>query len=253
MSESITQEERRQRLQRIPAPRSAYRNISRLEQWVSLAAGAGLVIKGVTRGRLGGLVMTGLGLGCLQRGVTGHCHTYQALGINTASRNPANVIPYGQGHKVEKSVTINRPAEELFELWRDLERLPTIMRHLERVDVLDSRRSRWVARGPLNKRLEWEAEIINEEPGELIAWRSLPGGQVDTAGSVRFQSLPHGRGTLVRVSVSYVPPAGRLMAAATSLLGIGLEQEVAEDLARFKSMVEAGEIATIQGQPRGGC
>src|SRR5690606_17964999 len=127
------------------------------------------------------------------RGITGHCHGYELLGIQTADREGATGVPAQQGVKVEQTVTVNRSPEDLYARWRDLARLPEILRHVESVDELDTKRSRWKAEGPFGKSLEWEAEIINDKPGEVIAWRSLPESDIETAGSVHFKPHRHNR------------------------------------------------------------
>jgi uncharacterized membrane protein len=127
------------------------------------------------------------------------------------------------------------------------------MDHLESVVEDGEKRSHWTATGPLGRTVEWDAEIINERPNELIAWRSIPGSDLDTAGSVHFESAGRNRGTIVTVSLKYDPPAGRVGAVAASLLGSGFEQSVDQCLSRFKQIMEAGEIPSIGGQPRGTC
>ena len=116
----------------------------------------------------------------------------------------------GQGIKVEQSVTINRPVLEVYRFWRNFENLPRFMDHLEAVTVMDETRSHWVAKGPAGTRVEWDAVIHNEIDDELIAWRSLPGSEVNNAGSVHFTPLGRRDGTEVRVVLSYEPPAGKL-------------------------------------------
>ena len=150
----------------------------------------------------------------------------------------------GRGARVERTVTILRSPEELYARWRDLAHLPELMAHLELVTPLDERRSRWVARGPGGTRIAWEAEITADEPGRLIAWRSVEGADIENAGSVRFTAGPGGRGTEVKVLLSYELPAGRLGEAAVTLLGESGDQEVREDLRRFKQKMETGEMAT---------
>jgi uncharacterized membrane protein len=150
----------------------------------------------------------------------------------------------GRGARVERTVTILRSPEALYESWRDLARLPQLMSHLESVTPLDERHSRWVARGPGGTRITWEAEITADEPGRLIAWRSVNGADIENAGSVRFTPAPGGRGTEVKVLLSYELPAGRLGEAAVTLLGESGDQEVREDLRRFKQKMETGEVAT---------
>jgi len=119
------------------------------------------------------------------------------------------------------------------------------------VTQVDSCRSHWVAKGPAGRRIEWDAEVINEIPGELIAWRTLPGSQLVSAGSVMFKRAAGGRGTEVRVRLQYDPPAGKVGATVAWLLGHEPAQAIREDLRRFKQLMEAGEVATIEGQPRG--
>jgi hypothetical protein len=125
------------------------------------------------------------------------------------------------------------------------------MHNLESVQVHDEKRSHWVAKGPAGKRVEWEGEIINEVPGELIAWKTLPGGDVQNAGSVRFVPSRAGRGTEVKVVMDYLPPAGRLGQALAVILGKNPAQQIKNDLRRFKQFMETGEIATTHGQPAG--
>jgi len=130
-----------------------------------------------------------------------------------------------------------------------LDNLPRFMRHLVSVDQLDYRRSRWVAQGPAGWRVTWDAEVINEIPNELLAWQSLAGSQVDSAGSVRFTEAPGGRGTEIRVELQYNPPAGIVGAYVARLFGREPEQEIEADLNRLKQFLECGEVATTDGQP----
>jgi uncharacterized membrane protein len=225
------------------------------ERLASLALGTTLAAYGLFRAQRGRLPLAALGAAVASRGVTGRCQVYGLLGVNTAAPNNEHthtVIPAKHGYKVEKAVTINRPAAELYEFWRNLKNLPKVMRHLRRVEVTDGERSHWVADGALGRAVEWDAEIYNDRAGEVIAWRSLPGGDVDTAGSVHFKTLSHGRGTEVAVSLKYDPPAGKVGAWIASLTGGDLERRVADDLRNFKRFMEARELPCTEGQPRGG-
>jgi uncharacterized membrane protein len=220
------------------------------ERMFSAVAGAGMAAYGLTHAKRGGLVLGALGGALAYRGLTGHCSCYSALGLDTASHNDATVIPSGQGDKVEKSVVVNRPPAELYSFWREVENLPRIMRHLEKVESIDRQKSHWVACGPFGKRIEWDAEIFNDRENEVIAWRSLPESQVDTTGSVHFKSLGHDRGTAVTVSLKYKAPAGRLGSWLATLLGDNPKHMIAEDLRNFKRHMEAGELPTA-GEPSG--
>jgi uncharacterized membrane protein len=229
-------------------------NVGETERWVSGAAGAALVAHGLKKGSLGGLVLAGLGGGLLFRAATGHCGLYDRLGVSTADRRRVAFKGFRDVHRgilVKKSVTVSRPIEEVYRYWRDFANFSRFMQHLEKVQVTDPRHSHWVARGPMGKSVEWDAEIFNEKPNELIAWRSLPGSQVDHAGSVRFRKAPADRGTEVHVELNYEPPGGRLGAAIAWLFGEEPRIQMEDDLLRFKQVMEAGEIATVDGQPKG--
>jgi uncharacterized membrane protein len=234
----------------VDQPRSE-QNVSDGERWFSMIAGAALAAAGLSgRGKTSWLTAL-VGGGLIYRGVTGHCHTYAALGIDTSQRKSTTVIPAQHGCKVEKKITINRPAAELYSFWRDVENLPRVMSHVKSIEATDRVRSHWTADGVFGKSVEWDAEIFNDRENELIAWRSVPGGQVDTAGSVRFTELPHGRGTEVTIEMKYDPPAGKIGAWVATLSGSDPAKLIEEDLRRFKSVMEAGEAPTIEGQPRG--
>jgi uncharacterized membrane protein len=152
---------------------------------------------------------------------------------------------------LETSIAIDKSPEELYAFWRDFKNLPRFMRNLESVTELSQTQSHWVARGPGESRFEWDAEIYTEKENELISWRSLEDADVVNAGSVRFQSGPEGHGTVVRVTMNYNPPAGKVGAALVQLLGAEPAQLIKEDLRRLKQIMEAGEIATIEGQSSG--
>ena len=153
--------------------------------------------------------------------------------------------------RVRKSVTINRPAEELYGFWHDFQNLARFMKHVESVQITGDNRSHWVAKGPTGKSVEWDAETIEDRPNELIAWRSVEGSTVENSGSVRFEPASGGRGTVVRVELDYYPPAGMLGVAVAKLLGEEPEGQLEEDLRGLKQIMEAGEIITTEGQPAG--
>ncbi|MBA2565349.1 MAG: DUF2892 domain-containing protein [Gemmatimonadetes bacterium] len=234
-----------------PAPRPA--NVAPIERWASVSGGAALALYGLLRRDLAGLGLALAGGALIERGATGHCRVYGALGLGTAeeTRSPVASVPHNTGVKVERSVTVARAPRELYAFWRQFENLPRFMDHLESVTDLGEGRSRWVAKAPLGRTVGWDAEIHNELPNELIAWRSLPGSEVDNAGSVQFRELPEGRGSVVRVVLEYRPPAGKAGAVLARLLGEDPEKQVREDLRRFKQVMEAGEVPTTEGQPSG--
>ena len=230
-------------------------NVADAERWASAIGGAALTAFGIKQLKdrsPAGAAIAAAGSALMYRGATGHCPVYAAAGITTAADEGTREALAGpRGVHVEEVVTINAPADQLFRFWRDFEQLPRFMDHLVSVSQMDQRRSHWVAKGPARTTVEWDAEIINEIPGELIGWRTLDGSEVVSAGSVRFRGAFGGRGTEVRVRLQYDPPAGRIGATVAWLLGHEPSQVIREDLRRFKQLMETGEIPTIKGQPRG--
>lgn len=152
---------------------------------------------------------------------------------------------------VVKSITVNRPADECYRFWRDFESFPRFMRHLESVRVIGDNLMHWKAKGPLGTSFQWNAQLTADEPEQYLAWCSVEESEVDNAGSVRFERAPGGRGTIVRVDLRYSPPAGRAGVMIAKLFGEEPAQQIDDDLRRFKSLMETGEIPTTAGQPAG--
>ncbi|MCE9552209.1 MAG: DUF2892 domain-containing protein [Planctomycetes bacterium] len=229
-------------------------NIASWERLASTVAGAGLVAAGLARRSWSSIGLFALGAGLLHRGLSGHCMVYQALSLDRKHEShPALGVCGGHGAKYEASLYVQRSPEDVYQYWRKLENLPSVMRHLVSVTTSDANRSHWVAQGPLGTEVKWDAEIINERKNELLAWRSLPGSEIDTAGSVAFQPGPDGQGTRMDVSLKYDPPGGKATTALSDFFGAGLRQRMEQDLRRLKQKLEAGEVPTVEGQPRGGC
>ena len=229
------------------------KNLGLAERWASLLGGAVLVSYGVKKRSKAGTLLAMAGGELIYCGTTGYSPLFRALGLTPLeeSLGKSVSIPYQHGIRVDKSITVDKPREEVFAFWRNLENLPRFMQHLHSVTTVDDKRSHWIVRGPSCKIVEWDAEIINEQPNELIAWRSIPGSDVDCAGSVLFKQAPGGRGTEVLLELQYLPPGGAIGAAIAKLMGENPANQIKEDLRRFKQLMEAGEISTIEGQPHG--
>ena len=226
-------------------------NLNRTERWISGCVGSALVSHAVTHvgKRPGRALLDGILGGLLvRRGATGHCAVKERLAAPEAKVRHTETLASDAGVKVEHAVTINRPIEDVYSFWRSFENLPLFMHHLKQVEVTSPTRSHWVAKGPAGLDVEWDAEILNEHPNELIAWQSLEGSAVNTAGSVKFRAEPHGKGTEVHVNLKYDPPAGKVGVAVAKLFGDDPQHTVLEDLRAFKSLLESGEEATVKGQ-----
>ena len=149
------------------------------------------------------------------------------------------------------AITVNRPPDEVYRFWRDFENLPRFMAHLESVRGQGDVRSHWVARAPGGGTVEWDAAVVEDEPGKLVAWRSLDGAEVPNSGTIRLAPAPAGGATEVRVDLEYQPPLGAAGAAAARLFGEDPVQQIRDDLRRFKQVVETGDVVRSDGAPDG--
>ena len=220
-------------------------NVGDAERIASVVGGATIAYLGVKKGGIGGLLALAAGGAMAYRGVSGSCGLYKALGVSSAK--PASPEKYFKsGIHVVAAISIDKSADELYTFWRAFDNLPKFMAHLNSVTVHDERRSTWVAKGPAGSSVKWDAEIINDEPGKLIAWRSLAGAQVDNAGSVRFLEAPAGRGTEVHVNLDYIPPGRTIGKWVAKLFGEEPQRQIETDLRRFKQLMETGEITVAQ-------
>jgi uncharacterized membrane protein len=178
--------------------------------------------------------------------------TANVLAVTALDLICANQLSSGnQGVHAKASCIVNRTPDEVYRFWRDFENLPRFMKHLDSVQDLGDGRSHWVAKGPAGTTVEWDATIIADVPGEVITWRSLDEADVDNAGAVRFEAAPGNRGTIVKVNIQYNPPAGIVGATVAKLFGEEPEQQLDDDLRRFKQVLEVGEVvvsdATLMG------
>jgi uncharacterized membrane protein len=221
-------------------------NVGETERYGSIIGGAALAALGLSRRSLPGLLLAAAGGLFILRGVGGHCRLYDSIGVSTAASNRSGV-PHGTGHKVEKMILIARPPEEVFRFWRNLENLPEFMDNIESIRVLDDRRSHWVVKGPGGQSVEWDAEIVNEHPGEMISWQTLPGADVQSAGTVRFTPADEGRATQLRVILEFHPPGGALGTQFPRLFGKDPSAQLDQDLARLKQVLETGHPANVAG------
>ncbi|UFS72115.1 SRPBCC family protein [Geomonas sp. RF6] len=218
-------------------------NVGSKERKASMIGGAALAITGVkklTQGNiLSGLLMLASGGMFYNRGKSGHCNMYQKMGVNTA-RDVQTPI------RLEKVVTINRTPQQVYDFWRDLENLPKFMNHLESVQVRGPVISHWKAVGAGGLSVEWDAEIVQDIPGQKISWQSIGEADVANEGTVRFEEAPGNRGTEVHVLISYTPPGGAVGKAAARFLQTVNAVQLEQDLKRLKQILETGVTATAE-------
>ena len=212
--------------------RSGNSRAKAIQPWAAVLGGGALAIYGLSRKSLGGTALAAVGaLGAI-------------AGAKRSTLTPTAI-------HVQKTFTIDRPAEDLYHFWRSFENLPRFMKHLISVTTKGSRFSHWVARGPAGVPIEWDAEVVDERPGEYLVWCSLPGSAISHRGSVEFRPSTNGAGTEVTVALTYHNPVGKIGAAFAKMMGRDPERQVREDLRRFKALMETGEIPTVVGQPSG--
>ncbi len=229
-------------------------NIAQPERWISAIGGGLLAAVAVRKRSPASVALVLAGGDLIRRAVTGHSYLYEAMGIRTAPKGQGaetTSVPYELGVRVDKAITIGRPRNEVYQFWRDLSNLARFMDNVESVRDLGDGRSHWIVKGPAGRKLEWDAAIHNQVDNEMIAWRSLPGADVDNAGAVWFKDAPGGRGTEVKVELQYNPPAGIVGAALATLWGKEPGMQVEQDLRRLRQILEAGEILVTDGQPSG--
>jgi uncharacterized membrane protein len=207
-----------------------------LQRLFAAGAGGALALGGIARGGVTGVATSALGGGLI----------YKAFAPGRRATPGATAATHqGQTVKAERAVTIDRPREDLYDFWRDLSNLPRIMQGIESVHVKDDKHSHWSMQLP-GQRIEWDAEIFCDEPGSLMAWRSLEHANIANAGTVIFEDGPPGRGTIVKLVVNYEPPAGALGKLVAGLMPQEPGKLAGRTLRRFKQLSETGEIATSE-------
>jgi uncharacterized membrane protein len=226
------------------------KNISDVERALSIVAGSVLAVAAM-RGYRKHPLRALSGAAFILRGLSGYCPASAALGRSSAddahSRHMASddtrvALGGNRGVLIDECISIERPARQLYAFWRDLRNLPQVFTHLECVDVVNDRTSRWRIAGPLGMAFEWDAHIINDVESEIIAWQSLPGADIVSAGSVTFHERTRaGRTTTdVRVRLQYDAPGGKAAPFLARLAGEAPDALVREQLQRLKEMMEAG-------------
>ncbi len=217
-------------------------NVSNFERIASSAIGAFMLMSGfknITRRPLRSISRMAAGGALLYRGVSGFCPMYDRFHIDGTRTESVNI---------RTTLVVDKPKHEVYQFWRRLENLPLFMKHLVSVTELDSRRSHWEAKIPEGNpiTIKWDAEIVKDEEGSLLSWRSLPGSTIDNAGKVEFRDALGNRGTELKIMISYRPPAGNIGTNIAKLINPLFEKMVKEDVTNFKSYMDAGSVAAMQ-------
>jgi uncharacterized membrane protein len=215
-------------------------SLSEAENWLALGAGALLLVAGASKRTVAGACVAASSAPLLYRGVTGRWP--RLLDGYIGREDTKRALGGSRGVRVREAIRLELPVAEVYRFWRQLENLPRFMSYLDRVTEMGNGRSHWVAKGPAGLAVEWDAEIINEIENDTLAWQSVPGSEIATAGSVKFESIRGGRGTQLNVNLQYEPPAGKAGAWLAMLFGREPSQTIREDLRHFKQLLEAREV-----------
>lgn len=211
-------------------------NVEWPERLASIAAGARLFsggLKNLLHHPVRNMILTAAGGYLVYRGLTGNCALYSYINNKTSHDRASNI-------NIRSSVYVDKPREEVYNFWRNLENLPLFMTHLKSVRQLDGKRSHWEAKLPGNVgTVSWEAEIVNEDHGKVIGWKSIAGSDIDNAGKVEFMDSDDGKGTVIQAVISYLPPTGGyLKSKIAGLLSPVFEKLVRSDINNFKQFME---------------
>lgn len=208
-----------------------------LERWAGVAMATAVVAYGLSRRSLSGAALAAAAAPLAYRGVTGAWP-----GLANGSLDTRAALAGNRGIHVRESIRLELPLDAVYAFWRRLENLPRFMTHVREVRDLGGGRSHWVAEGPADMPVEWDAEIINEVPNKVIGWKSVAGSDIATAGSVHFSPARQGRSTQLSVHLQYAAPGGAAARLLAFVFGRDPAHMIREDLRRVKQLLEAGEI-----------
>lgn len=220
-----------------------FRNMSGFERGLSLGIGALLIYSGIKnfmKMPVRSLFRTAIGSGLVFRGASGHCPIYERLNVDGSKSHAINM---------RTTFTVNKPRNEVYAAWRNLGTLPRFMKHLKNVVETSNTRSHWEARIPENSpvSLSWDAEIVKDEPGTFLSWRSLPGSSIQNAGKVEFRDFLGHQGTELKVIISYHPPAGNIGSGVAKLINPLFRNVVKDDVLNFKQYIEFHNPVPAEG------
>ena len=223
----------------LPAP-----NLGDAERMASGTAGIASLLWAMRRGGMPGGLAALAGTALIARAASGYCPITEAASAKPAERRIAQKQGWRSAAAAVRSVTIARAPEEVYGFFRDVANMSRFMQHVVQVTAIDEARSHWVVRAPFGRTVEWDSVITEDRPNERIGWHSVPEAEIRNIGWLEFRPAPGDRGTEVRASIAYEPPAGQLGRLLAQLWGEGPDRQVHDDLRRLKQVLETGEVPT---------
>ncbi len=228
----------------LSARRDSQPNVVGPEKWASIVGGGLIALYGLKRPGLAGAFWGAVGGGLMARGMIGHDPLKRNLLSNSTEKSLAQTYGWSFAAPLNRAIALNKPRDEVYARLRDFKSWPSFMDNVERVDVIDDKRSHWVVKAPMGRTVEWDSTVTEEEPGRRFVYRSEDGADIANAGVVTFKDGAGGKGTEVHVALVFEPPAGKLGRAVAALFLKDPAIQLREDLVRFKMLMETGEIAT---------
>ncbi len=243
-------------------PRNPLRlNVGRAERLFSSILGISLLTLGLKKNRIKRVGISIAGLELLRRGLTGRSYLYRALDVTTRNLRSLSHGELKKGGNsffgsrqlfTERVVTVNKPREELFQFWSDFRNMPLFMENVEEVRVIGDQRTHWIAYGPAESTLEWDAQITDIQQGESISWETVRSSSgVRVKGRAQFADAPGGRGTEIRVRIEYAFEMSKVGHLFFQIFGRDPDQQLRKNLRLFKKLMETGEIIQVAGQTSG--
>jgi uncharacterized membrane protein len=223
------------------------KNVPDNERVITGIGGALLGLMSLRHGGITGLLGLAAGGALVARAVTGHCPAYERLGMDDQERQLADRQGWQSAAVTRETITINRPREQIYSFWRNVSNLSKVMSHVERIDLLDSKRSHWVVALPFGKSIEFDSQVTEDRPNERIAWRADEHADLRNSGWVEFREAPGGRGTDVIVQLSYEPPGGEIGRMAARAWPNSPGALLKNDLRQLKQKIESGELGLTGG------
>jgi uncharacterized membrane protein len=216
---------------------------------LSLAAGGFLLVAGLRRGSAPGAVAAVAGGGLIYRALQGEPVVPEKISglVSTPPAPQTGVAPHEP--EVSRAITINRPIDEVFRFWSEPANFADSMRPFIEITQTGPDTSHWTMEGPAMLSYGWDSRSTIDPVTQTIRWASLPDSDIANEGEVRFTAAPGDRGTEAHLRIRFDPPGGKVGEVLANHLHIGPNLIAMNSLRRIKSLLETGEVPTLEKNP----